>query len=104
MSEIRKPACKTFPRHGLIELFQGDLVKLIPYVNLNKGFRYIRVVIDVFKKQTCKQTEKETRCKLQKISLNCYGKKLFNYNFGKKNENLQSHFSSFSNLKKRIID
>jgi hypothetical protein len=53
--ELHKPARSNFKRRrvivkGLNDLFQADLVEMIPYAKENKGYRYILVVIDVFSK------------------------------------------------------
>lgn len=55
VNEIHRPARKKFRRRrvivkGLNDLIQGDLVEMIPYAKINKGFRYILVVINVFSK------------------------------------------------------
>lgn len=55
VSEIHKPARKNFPRRrvivkGLHDLWQADLIEMIPYAKINKDFRYILVVINAFSK------------------------------------------------------
>lgn len=55
VNELHKPARKIFNRRhvvvkGLRDLYQVDLIEMIPYARVNKGFRYILIVIDVFSK------------------------------------------------------
>lgn len=54
--EIHKPARKNYPRRRVVvkdklDLFQADLVKMIPYLKIYKGFKYILTVFSVFLKQ-----------------------------------------------------
>ena len=53
--ELHKPARKNFIRrivnvYGKNDLWQADLVEMIPYSRKNKGFKYILCVIDCFTK------------------------------------------------------
>lgn len=53
--ELHAPARKRFPRRrvvlkGLNDLFQADLVEMIPYAKQNKGMCYILTVINCFSK------------------------------------------------------
>lgn len=55
VSELHRPARKHFQRRrvilkGLNDLFQADLIEVIPYARFNKGYKYILVVIDAFSK------------------------------------------------------
>ena len=55
VEELHKPARKNFTRRKVIikkiqETFQVDLISLIPYARLNRGFKYILVTIDIFTK------------------------------------------------------
>lgn len=55
VEELHKPARKTFRRRhvvvkGINDLFQADLVEMLPYAKHNKGYRYILVVINAFTK------------------------------------------------------
>jgi hypothetical protein len=50
VDEIHKQARINFPRRRVIvkslnDLFQADLVEMIPYSSKNNGFRYILVVL-----------------------------------------------------------
>lgn len=55
VDELHRPARKNFERRrvivkGLNDLLQCDLVEMIPYAKVNKGYRYILVAINVFSK------------------------------------------------------
>ncbi len=53
--ELHTPARRNYNRRhvkvvGFKDLFQADLVEMIPYSNVNDGYKYILTVIDVFSK------------------------------------------------------
>ena len=53
--ELHKQVRKNYPRRrvqirGIDETWQADLVEIIPYFKINKGFRYLLTVIDIFSK------------------------------------------------------
>jgi len=55
VKELHAPARRNFPRRRIVikgydDLFQADLVEMIPYARENKGFRYILMVIDAYSK------------------------------------------------------
>lgn len=55
VNELHKPVRKKFQRRrtiikGLNDLFQADLIEFIPYARLNKGHKYILLVINCFSK------------------------------------------------------
>lgn len=55
VEELHKPARRNYPRRkfdvrGLDETWQADLVEMQPYARINKGFRYMLTVIDIFSK------------------------------------------------------
>lgn len=55
VDELHRPARINFRRRriiikGLHDLYQADLVEMIPFAKENKGYRYILVVIDAFSK------------------------------------------------------
>lgn len=55
VNEIHRPARINFQRRRVIikslyDLFQADLVEMIPYSSFNKGYKYILVVINCFSK------------------------------------------------------
>jgi hypothetical protein len=55
VNELHRPARKNFPRRntvlkGMNDLYQADLVEVIPHSRINKGFKYILTVINCFTK------------------------------------------------------
>jgi len=53
--ELHKPARKNYTRrrvnvYGKNDLWQADLVEMIPYSKINGGYKYFLVVIDAFTK------------------------------------------------------
>lgn len=125
VEELHKPARKNFKRRrvvikGLRDLFQADLVEMIPYAKFNKGFRYILVIINTFSKYVWaypvkKKTGKDVTNAMKKVlstSKNIpnnlqtdMGKEFYNKEFTdlmrKYNIN---HYSSYSNLKSSIVE
>ena len=68
VNELHKPARKFFPRRhvivkGLNDLFQADLIEMIPYARQNSGFKYILTVIDCFSKYAWAVPLKSKRAK-----------------------------------------
>lgn len=55
VNELHKPARRNFIRRKTIvkslqDLMQIDLISLIPYAKINRGYKYILVAIDTFSK------------------------------------------------------
>ena len=55
VDELHKPARKRYPRRrvtlkGIDDLWQADLVEMIPYARFNGGYKYLLTVIDCFTK------------------------------------------------------
>ena len=55
IEEVHAPARRRFPRRhvvvkGFDDLFQADLVEMQPFARMNKGYRYILMVIDAYSK------------------------------------------------------
>ena len=53
--ELHRPVRRNFPRRavevkGLHDLYQADLVEMIPHAKLNKGYKYLMTVINAFSK------------------------------------------------------
>lgn len=53
--ELHRPSRKNYTRrhvniYGKNDLWQADLVEMIPYTKQNKGYKYILCVIDCFTK------------------------------------------------------
>lgn len=56
VSELHKTARRNFPRRyvtikGLNDLYQADIVEMIPYARQNKGYNYMLNLIDTFTKK-----------------------------------------------------
>lgn len=56
VDELHKAARRNFPRRyvtikGLYDLYQADLVEMIPYAKENKGYKYMLTLIDTFSKR-----------------------------------------------------
>lgn len=125
VAELHKPARKNFTRRrviikGLHDLFQADLVEMIPYAKANKGFRYILVVINAFSKyvwaypvkrktgqavaDAMKKVLSSTKTSPKNLQTDM-GKEFYNKEF----QNLMkkfgiNHYSSYSNLKSSIVE
>lgn len=55
VEELHKPARKNFQRRhvilkGINDLWQADLIEMVPFSKINKGFRYILTIINGFTK------------------------------------------------------
>ena len=84
--ELHRPARKNYLRRdttvkGFKDLFQADLVEMIPYANVNKNFRYLLTVIDVFSKyawaRAIKNKEAATLVRAMRDILNSSDGQLF---------------------------
>lgn len=125
VDELHKPARKHFKRRrvivkGLYDLYMADLVEMIPYAKVNKGFRYILVMIDTFskyvwacpvKRKTGQEVAKAMK-QLLSLSKRCprnlqtdMGKEFYNTHFQDLMRNLNiNHYSTFSNLKASMAE
>lgn len=123
VEELHKPARKHYKRRrvvikGLNDLFQADLVEMIPYAGLNRGFRYILVVIDTFSKYVWaspvkRKTGKEVATAMLKVLQTLtprnlqtdMGKEFYNEAFQKLMAKFNiNHYSTYSNLKASIVE
>lgn len=125
VSELHKPTRKRFRRRrviikGLNDLIQADLVEMIPYAKINKGYRYILVVINVFSKfvwalPVKRKTGKDVANAMKKILSQMKptpknlqtdnGKEFYNSDFQVlMKSNGINHYSTFSNLKASIVE
>lgn len=123
VEEIHKPARINFKRRRVIlksfnDLFQADLVEMIPYAKLNKGYKYILVVINCFSKFTWalplkNKTSSEVKTAMEKVleqqtPINLQtdmGKEFFNKDFRKLMEKYKiNHYSTFSEKKASIVE
>lgn len=125
VNELHKPARKHFKRRrvivkGLNDLFQADLVEMIPYAKINRGYKYILVVINVFSKFVwCKPVKnkrgqeitaamKEILTKIKSVPRNMQtdmGKEFYNKDFkGLMEKQKINHYSTYSNLKASVVE
>lgn len=121
--ELHSPARRNFPRRavtvkGLNDLYQADLVEMIPHARLNKGYRYIMTVIDCFtkfayaipvKNKTGNEVAKALETVLRKTRMNHLqtdnGKEYYNsavrallIKYG------VNHYSTYSDTKASIVE
>ena len=125
VNELHKPARKTFRRRrvivkGLNDLYQADLVEMIPYAKINEGYRYILVVINVFsklvwlrpvKRKNAKDVTEAMRDILDNVEIKPkniqtdMGKEFYNKDFRSLMESFNiNHYSTFSNLKASVVE
>lgn len=121
--ELHKQSRVNFPRRyvelkGIHDLYQGDLVEVIPYSSVNKGYKYIMTIINCFTKfaiavplktKTANEVELSLRPILEKYPMRhfqtddggeWFNKKL-NTLFKQYNVN---HYSTFSDKKASIVE
>jgi len=121
--ELHKPARKNYTRrrvnvYGINDLWQADLVEMIPYSKKNKGYKYILCVIDCFTKYAWaialkSKTAKEVSSAMSKILLKRSpkllqldnGKEFYNSTFDAlmKKHNIQK-YSTYSTMKACIVE
>lgn len=125
VNELHKPARKHFKRRRVIiknlnDLWQADLVEMLPYAKLNKGYRYILVVINTFSKYVWVEPVKRKSAKDVTLAMATIlkhvkntpkniqtdmGKEFYNKEFNRlMEENKINHYSTFSNLKASIVE
>lgn len=122
--ELHKSTRKNFPRRrvivkGIDDLWQIDLVEMIPHARVNKNFKYLLTVIDVFSKyawaEPVKSKSAEDVVKAMDSILkkgrkpkniqSDNGKEFYNNKFKKLMENYDiNHYSTFSNLKASVVE
>ncbi|KAL4111783.1 hypothetical protein QTP88_015670 [Uroleucon formosanum] len=122
-NELHKPARKNFTRrrvnvYGKNDLWQADLVEMIPYSKKNKNYKYILTVIDCFTKRAWalpmkSKTGKEVTSAMNKILLEGSpkllqldnGKEFYNNTFDALMTKYNIHkYSTFSILKACIVE
>lgn len=125
VNELHKPARRVFKRRRVIvkhlnDLLQADLVEMQPYAKINKGNRYILVVINVFSKYVWalpvkSKTGKDVAAAMGQIlgSLKTTpkniqtdrGREFFCKEFDKLMKQYKiKHYSTFSNVKASIVE
>lgn len=123
VNELHKPIRRNFKRRrvilkGINDLWQADLVEMIPYSTNNRGFKYLLTVIDTFSKfawalpvktksasdvtaAMSKILSKQTPKNLQTD----HGKEFYNVNFQKLMKKFSiNHYSTYSTLKASIVE
>lgn len=123
VQELHKPARRVFKRRsvllkGIDDLWQADLVEMIPYAGSNKGYKYLLTVIDCFSKYAwvvpiknktasvvCHGFEKILSERKPKNLQTDNGKEFYNKVFQNLMKTMDiNHYSTFSNLKASIIE
>lgn len=128
VSELHRPARKRFPhRHTLLrnvhDLYQADLVEMIPYANENNGYKYILTCINCFSKYAyCaplkNKTSKEVADQMENFILSKLNRRMIPNHlqtdagkefFGQPFRNLMqkfniNHYSTFSPMKAAIVE
>lgn len=125
VNEIHKPARKHFKRRrvivkGLNDLVQADLVEMIKYAKINKGYKYILVVINVFSKFVwCEPVKNKSGNEvvraMDKIlsQMNArpknlqtdMGKEFYNKKFKELTDKWKiNHYSSYTHLKASVVE
>lgn len=123
--ELHKPARRNFRRRrviikGLNDLWQADLVEMLPYKKINRGYKYILVVINAFSKFVWAEPVKSKNAiditnAMEKILLEVsespknlqtdMGKEFYNKKFLELTSRFNiNHYSSYSNLKASIVE
>lgn len=123
VKEIHKQARRNFKRRKVIlrslnDLFQADLVEMIPYARENNNYKYILIVINCFSKfvwafplknksaPEIKEAMEKVFLKQTPVNLHSdRGKEFFNSTFEKlvKKYNV-NHYSTFSDKKASIVE
>lgn len=123
VNELHGPARRNYPRRrvitkGIDDLWQCDLVEMIPYARENKGFKYMLTVIDVFSKYSWVEPIKSKSAENVSVSLDKIlrqrtpknlqtdkGKEFYNSRFKQlmKLYNV-NHYSTFSNMKASVCE
>jgi len=121
--ELHKPVRKNYTRrrvnvYGKNDLWQADLVEMIPYSKKNKGYKYILCVIDCFTKFAWaiplkSKTAKEVSTAMSKILLKRSpkllqldnGKEFYNPTFDALMSKYNIHkYSTYSTMKACIVE
>ena len=122
---LHKPIRRRFPTRsyrsaGVNYLWQMDLMEMIPFSKVNKGYKYILVCIDVFSRfvralPTKNKSGKEVCSKIEQMLENCsqipihiqtdYGKEFYNVNVqGLFKRHKINHYSVDSQFKAAIVE
>lgn len=123
--ELHRPARSRYPRRrtllkGIDDLWQADLMEMIPYARQNSGYKYILAVIDCFSKYAWVEPVKSKSAKditqamnnifisSERVPKNIQtdnGKEFYNVSFTKlmKKHNI-NHYSTYSQVKSSIVE
>lgn len=125
VDELHKSARKNFPRRrvivkGINDLLQADLVEMIPYASVNKNYKYLLTVINVFSKyawaiplktKTATEVTGAMNSILEKLKTpptniqTDDGKEFFNNQFKQLMKKYGiNHYSTYSGLKASIVE
>uniref|UniRef100_A0A0V0GC20 Putative polinton-1 pi n=1 Tax=Triatoma dimidiata TaxID=72491 RepID=A0A0V0GC20_TRIDM len=125
VTEIHRPTRVHYPRRrtllkGIDDLWQADLIEMIPYARQNSGYKYILAVIDCFSKyawvEPVKSKGGQDVTQAMKTILNLSGrvpnniqtdngKEFYNISFKKLMEKYNiNHYSTFSQIKSSIVE
>jgi Integrase core domain len=124
VDELHKPARRRYPRRrvtlkGIGDLWQADLVEMIPYARLNGGYKYLLTVIDCFTKYAWAVAVKSKSAKdVTRAMVTVFngrqppknlqtdkGREFYNAEFHRLMEKHGvNHYSTQSNLKASIIE
>lgn len=125
VDELHKYKRKYFPRRhvilkGIDDLFQADLVEMIPLSKINKGYKYILTVIDCFSKYgwaipvknktadsitTAMKRLFEKSNRVPKNLQTDLGKEFYNKSFSKLMDDFKiNHYSTYTHLKASIVE
>lgn len=125
VNELHRPARRNYPRRrvitkGIDDLWQCDLVEMIPYARENRGYKYLLTIIDVFSKFVFAEpikskTGENVTSALAKVFKQSgrapknlqtdNGKEFYNSKFKAlmKKHNV-NHYSTFSNMKASVCE
>lgn len=125
VNELHRPARRNFKRRrvilkGLNDLYQADLVEMIPYAKINRNYRYILIVINAFSKfvwaypikrksgKEVTEAMNKVFSKRQNVPKNLQtdlGKEFYNNEFQELMKKFKiNHYSTFSNVKASIVE
>lgn len=124
VDELHKPARRRYPRRrvtlkGVNDLWQADLVEMIPYARLNRGHKYLLTVIDCFTKYAWAVAVKSKSAKDVTRAMSTVfngrqppknlqtdkGREFYNTEFRRLMEKYGvNHYSTQSNLKASIVE
>lgn len=125
VEELHKPARRNFPRRntvlkGINDLFQADLVEMLPHSKINRGYKYILTIINCLTKVAdaiplkSKDANSVTNAMAFAVTKNKFkmkhlqtddGKEFFNNKFSELMKKLKvNHYSTKSEKKAAIIE